>query len=93
MAFSPRKAAISLYVFSGNPEHEHLLKDLGKFTMGKGCIYVKKLSDIDLEALQAKGTVLFAFLYLNSIIWYNFPGRWELCLGKLEFKAQQDTIM
>jgi hypothetical protein len=52
VGFSPRKAAISLYVFSGLPEHEYLLKDLGRFTMGKACIYVKKLSDIDLEALK-----------------------------------------
>ncbi len=51
VAFSPRKAAISLYVYSGNPEHEYLLKDLGKYTIGKACIYVKRLSDIDLEAL------------------------------------------
>lgn len=46
LGFSPRKAAISLYVFTGLEEHEHLLKDLGKFTMGKACIYIKKLSDI-----------------------------------------------
>ena len=52
VAFSPRKAAISLYVFSGNPEHEYLLKDLGVYTIGKACIYVKRLSDIDLEALK-----------------------------------------
>lgn len=52
LAFSPRKVAISLYVFSGTPEHEYLLKDLGKYTMGKACIYVKRLSDIDLEALE-----------------------------------------
>lgn len=52
VAFSPRKAAISLYVFSGSPEHEYLLKDLGKYTMGKACIYVKKLSDINTEALK-----------------------------------------
>lgn len=52
VAFSPRKAAISLYVYTGNPDHEYLLKDLGKFSMGKACIYVKKLSDIDLEALE-----------------------------------------
>jgi hypothetical protein len=48
----PRKAAISLYVFSGNPEHEYLLKDLGKYTIGKACIYVKRLADIDLEVLE-----------------------------------------
>lgn len=52
MASSPRKAAISLYVYSGNPEHEYLLEDLGKFTMGKACIYVKKLSDINMDALE-----------------------------------------
>ncbi len=46
VGFSPRKAAISLYVYSGMPEHEHLLKNLGKFKMGKACIYVKKLEDI-----------------------------------------------
>jgi hypothetical protein len=52
IGFSPRKAAISLYVFSGAPEHEYLLKDLGKFKMGKACIYVKKLSDIDRDKLM-----------------------------------------
>lgn len=51
VGFSPRKAAISLYVYTGMPEHEHLLKDLGKFTMGKVCIYAKKLSDINEKAL------------------------------------------
>lgn len=52
VGFSPRKAAISLYVFTGMPEHEYLLKDLGKFKMGKACIYVKKLSDINQVALK-----------------------------------------
>jgi hypothetical protein len=52
VGFSPRKAAISLYVYSGMEEHEPLLKNLGKFKMGKGCIYVKKLSDINQEALK-----------------------------------------
>lgn len=52
VGFSPRKAAFSLYVYTGLKEHEYLLKDLGKFKMGKACIYVKKLSDIDPEALK-----------------------------------------
>ncbi|MFN3405961.1 MAG: DUF1801 domain-containing protein [Cytophagaceae bacterium] len=52
LAFSPRKAAISLYVYTGLPEHEYLLKDLGKFKMGKACIYVKKLSDINVDKLK-----------------------------------------
>ena len=51
LGFSPRKAAISLYVYTGLPEHEPFLKDLGKFKMGKACIYVNKLSDINEQAL------------------------------------------
>ncbi len=47
LGFSPRKAAISLYVFSGSDDHRYLLENLGKFKMGKACIYIKKLSDID----------------------------------------------
>ncbi|MFO7722247.1 MAG: DUF1801 domain-containing protein [Bacteroidales bacterium] len=49
--FSPRKAAISLYVFTGLPEHEYLLDGLGKYKMGKACIYAKKLSDINQDVL------------------------------------------
>jgi len=52
IGFSPRKAAISLYVFTGAEEHEYLLKDLGKYKMGKACIYVKKLSDINQDVLK-----------------------------------------
>lgn len=61
VGFSPRKAAISLYVYTGNKEHEYLLDGLGKFKMGKACIYIKKLSDINLEALKKlmKETIIF----------------------------------
>lgn len=52
VGFSPRKAAISLYVYSGGEQQNDLLKDLGKFKMGKACIYIKKLSDIDKEILK-----------------------------------------
>lgn len=52
VGFSPRKAAISLYVYSGNEKYKHLLKNLGKYKMGKACIYVKKLSDIDQHELK-----------------------------------------
>lgn len=53
LGFSPRKAAISLYVSMGEPDQQELINALGKFTMGKACIYVKKLSDIDQDALIA----------------------------------------
>lgn len=52
VGFSPRKAAISLYVYSGCAGQEDLLRELGKFKMGKGCIYVKKLSDINTGVLK-----------------------------------------
>ncbi|HSV75456.1 MAG TPA: DUF1801 domain-containing protein [Bacteroidales bacterium] len=63
IGFSPRKAAISLYVYTGNQEHEHLLKDLGKFKMGKACIYIKKLSDINVDALKKLMKETISFLH------------------------------
>jgi hypothetical protein len=62
IGFSPRKAAISLYVFSGLEEHEHLLEDLGKFKIGKVCIYVKKLSDINEKSLVSLMKVSLNYL-------------------------------
>ncbi len=61
LGFSPRKSAISLYVFTGLEAHQYLLKDLGKYKMGKACIYINKLSDIDIKVLKdiAKHTVNF----------------------------------
>lgn len=52
IGFSPRKAAISLYIFTGLSEHMYLLDNFGKFKMGKACIYIKKLSDIDTNRLE-----------------------------------------
>jgi hypothetical protein len=51
IGFSPRKTALTLYVH--NDEYEEIVTEkLGKFTMSKGCIYVKKLADIDLNELK-----------------------------------------
>lgn len=52
IGFSPRNAEFSLYVYSPTKENERLLEDLGKFKMGKACIYIKKLSDINIEVLE-----------------------------------------
>jgi|SRR5690606_22427840 len=52
VGFSPRKTAISLYIYSGAQGQDELLKELGKYKMGKGCIYVKKLSDINQDILK-----------------------------------------
>ena len=52
VGFSPRVSAITLY-FSGHFEkREELLEELGKHKTDKGCIYVKKLDDINIETLQ-----------------------------------------
>ena len=50
--FSPRKAALSIYVMSGFSNHEALLARLGKHKTGKACLYVNKLDDIDLGVLE-----------------------------------------
>ncbi len=53
VAFSPRKAAT---VFYGLSSSEALLPKLGKHTRGKGCVYIKKLADIDQKVLEAMVT-------------------------------------
>lgn len=52
IAFSPRKAAFSLYVNSQNDQNKQLLAQLGKYKIATACIYVKKLSDIDISILE-----------------------------------------
>ncbi len=61
LGFSPRKAAFSLYVFSDTEQSRLLLANLGKFKMGKACIYINKLSDIDTTVLKelAQETIKF----------------------------------
>jgi nucleoid DNA-binding protein len=53
--FSPRKAAITLYLNSatGWDANDDLLDMLGKYKLGKGCLYVKWLADVDMEKLTA----------------------------------------
>jgi len=64
LAFSPRKAAISLYVFSGLEKHKTILDHLGKFKMGKACIYINKLSDID--TVELKKVMQFTLKWLEE---------------------------
>lgn len=64
IGFSPRKAEFSLYIYSPTKDNSHLLDDFGKFKMGKACIYVKKLADINVDSLEkiCKATIE----YLNE---------------------------
>jgi hypothetical protein len=51
--FSPRKAATVLYGLTGFSDAEAWLAKLGKHTTGKGCLYIKKLADVDQKVLEA----------------------------------------
>ena len=53
VGFSPRKAATVLYLGLGAGGAEALLAKLGKHTTGKGCLYIKKLADVDIKVLQS----------------------------------------
>ena len=50
--FSPRKQNLTVYITAGFDQYEALLKQLGKYTTGKSCLYIKKLEDIDLPTLK-----------------------------------------
>ena len=52
IGFSPRKAATVLYGATGCGDSEALLTKLGKHTTGKGCLYIKKLADVDYKVLE-----------------------------------------
>ena len=62
IGFSPRKAEFSLYVYSATEKSKELLNDLGKFKIGKVCIYVKKLSDINVEILEKLSKISIAYI-------------------------------
>ncbi|MCZ4225187.1 DUF1801 domain-containing protein [Pedobacter rhodius] len=65
--FSPRKDAFALYFSAQFKDKERLLADFGKYKTGKACIYVKKLSDINVDILKK--------MILNSMqeIKSNYP--------------------
>lgn len=52
IAFSPRKQYITLYLLMGNDYEKPLLEKLGKHTTSKVCLYIKKLSDVDMKTLK-----------------------------------------
>ena len=62
VGFSPRKAKISLYFAPGEPKREELLKQFGKHTTGKACVYVNKVADIDVDVLKALINESISFL-------------------------------
>ena len=53
VGFSPRKQNLTIYNMGGIDPDDNLLKKLGKHTTGKGCLYIKRLDDVDLPTLKS----------------------------------------
>jgi hypothetical protein len=62
--FSPRKASMAFYIMAKFAGFESLLEQLGKHKMTKSCLYVNKLSDVDIEVL--KKIIASSFTAMNK---------------------------
>ena len=52
VGFSPRKHSLFIYLMNGFEKYQNLLKNLGKHKMGKSCLYINKLRDVDVQILR-----------------------------------------
>jgi hypothetical protein len=52
IGFAPRKQNIALYIMDGFDQYENLLEKLGKHKIGKSCLYINKLEDVDMGVLR-----------------------------------------
>ena len=50
--FSPRKQSLTVYIMPGFDEYEEILGRLGKHRIGKSCLYINKLADVDISVLK-----------------------------------------
>ena len=50
--FSPRKRSFTVYIMSGFEEYKDLLDKLGKHKIGKSCLYINRLADVDKKVLK-----------------------------------------
>lgn len=65
VGYSPRKAKISLYFATGDTDREGLLRNFGKHTSGKACVYINKVADIEVDVLKALIKQSVTFLQKN----------------------------
>ena len=49
---APRKGALTVYIMAGFDRYEALMARLGKHSVGRSCLYIKRLSDVDLDVLR-----------------------------------------
>lgn len=69
IGFSPRKAEFSLYAYVPTEESDVVLQDLGKYKKAVACIYFKKLSDLNLDALEKLCGLTIEFFKKSSSNW------------------------
>jgi hypothetical protein len=65
IGFYPRKGKITVYLMDGTARHSELLAKLGSHTMTGYCVYIKRLSDIDLPILEQ--IVQQSYEYIKSL--------------------------
>lgn len=51
MGFAPRKQNLTIYIMSGYHDKQELLDKLGPHGLGKSCLYIRRLSDVDIKVL------------------------------------------
>lgn len=66
IGFSPRASALTLYILPDFKERAELLGKLGKHKEGKGCLYISKLADVDLEVLEEIISSAYAWMRKNQ---------------------------
>lgn len=62
--FSPRAQSLTLYIMPGFDRYEEKISQLGKYKIGKSCLYIKRLEDIDLNVL--KDLISSSYQYMTS---------------------------
>ena len=74
IGFYPRKGKITVYLMDGTARHSELLARLGKYTTTGYCVYIKRLSDIDLPILEQIVQQSYAYIkslggHINRVLW------------------------
>lgn len=64
IGFSPRAKNFSLYIMSGFDRYQQYMKKLGKHSTGKSCLYIKRLSDVNIDVL--KELITASYTYYNK---------------------------
>ena len=62
IGFSPRKQNITLYLMSGFKGKDEILSRVGKYKTGKGCFYINKIEDVDIDVLKELMMVSYDFI-------------------------------